>query len=129
MTFKVSASSAEHLRGLWSELGAVLTGRRTFEVADGWGGNHAGDRHLALLHPEHPRPDASRDQEVRRVGSVNRGDWNAERSAARSGADRPAASRASPAGEPLTGRRELQRALAKLGLIDEFQRRASPDRG
>ena len=41
MTFKVSESSAEHIRGLTSELGAVLTGRRTFEVAQGWGGNHA----------------------------------------------------------------------------------------
>jgi len=29
MTFKVSAPSAEHLRGLMSGLGAVLTGRRT----------------------------------------------------------------------------------------------------
>ena len=27
MTFKVSTPSAEHLRGLWSGLGAVLTGR------------------------------------------------------------------------------------------------------
>src|SRR5204862_2067020 len=35
MTFKVSGPSAEHLGGLWSELGAVLTGRRTFDVADG----------------------------------------------------------------------------------------------
>jgi dihydrofolate reductase len=41
MTFRVSAPSAEHLRSLWSELGAVLTGRRTFDVAHGWGGNHA----------------------------------------------------------------------------------------
>ena len=41
MTFHVSAPSAARLRALWSELGAVLTGRRTFEVADGWGGNHA----------------------------------------------------------------------------------------
>src|SRR5882762_8891592 len=41
MTFKVSAPSAEHLRGLTSGLGAMLTGRRTFDVAQGWGGNHA----------------------------------------------------------------------------------------
>src|SRR5204863_3387243 len=41
MTFKVSPASAAHLRGLWSELGAVLTGRRTFDVAHGWGGSHA----------------------------------------------------------------------------------------
>ena len=54
MTFKVSGPSAEHLRGLWSELGAVLTGRRTFDVAQGWGGNHAwGPAFVA--DPPHPR--------------------------------------------------------------------------
>lgn len=50
MTFKVSRPSAEHLRGLWSELGAVLTGRRTFEVAQGWGGNHAWGPAFVLTH-------------------------------------------------------------------------------
>ena len=40
-TFHVSPASAEHLRGLMAETGAFLTGRRTFEVADGWGGQHA----------------------------------------------------------------------------------------
>ena len=30
MTFRVSAPSAEHLRGLTAEVGAMLTGRRTF---------------------------------------------------------------------------------------------------
>ena len=43
MTFRVSAPSAEHLRGLVAETGAMLTGRRTFEVADGWGGQHPWD--------------------------------------------------------------------------------------
>ena len=41
MTFRVSETSAQHVRALRSELGAVLTGRRTFEVAQGWGGEHA----------------------------------------------------------------------------------------
>lgn len=41
MTFKVSAPRAECLRSLWSELDAVLTERRTFEVAHGWRGNYA----------------------------------------------------------------------------------------
>src|SRR3954462_4792545 len=50
MTFRVSRPSAEHLRGLWSELGAVLTGRRTFEVAQGWGGNHAWGPAFVLTH-------------------------------------------------------------------------------
>jgi len=35
MTFKVSGPSAEHLRSLTSGLGAMLTGRRTFEKAQG----------------------------------------------------------------------------------------------
>jgi len=50
MTFKVSAPSAKHLRSLWSELGAVLTGRRTFEVAQGWGGNHAWGPAFVVTH-------------------------------------------------------------------------------
>ena len=43
MTFHVSPPSAEHLRSLVAEIGAMLTGRRTFEVADGWGGRHPWD--------------------------------------------------------------------------------------
>ena len=42
-TFHVSAPSANHLRGLMAEAGAFLTGRRTFEVADGWSGQHPWD--------------------------------------------------------------------------------------
>jgi dihydrofolate reductase len=50
MTFKVSAPSAEHLRNLTSGLGAMLTGRRTFEVAHGWEGNHAWGPAFVLTH-------------------------------------------------------------------------------
>src|SRR6185437_1768361 len=42
-TFRVSPPSAEHLHGLMGEVGAMLTGRRTFERADGWGGRHPWD--------------------------------------------------------------------------------------
>ena len=62
MTFRVSAPSAEHLRGLWSELGAVLTGRRTFDVARGWNGNHAWGPAFVLTHeiPDGwPRPGST----------------------------------------------------------------------
>jgi dihydrofolate reductase len=62
MTFKVSERSAEHLRGLWSELGAVLTGRRTFDVAHGWGGNHAWGPAFVLTHhvpTGWPRPNST----------------------------------------------------------------------
>jgi len=40
MTFRVSEPSAGHLRSLVTEVGAMLTGRRTFERAEGWGGRH-----------------------------------------------------------------------------------------
>jgi dihydrofolate reductase len=43
MTFRVSAPSADHLRRLMAEVGAMLTGRRTFERADGWDGRHPWD--------------------------------------------------------------------------------------
>jgi dihydrofolate reductase len=62
MTFKVSAPSAEHLRRLWSELGAVLTGRRTFDVAHGWNGNHGWGPAFVLTHKipaGWPRPNST----------------------------------------------------------------------
>jgi dihydrofolate reductase len=62
MTFKVSPPSAVHLRALWSELGAVLTGRRTFEVAQGWNGDHAWGPAFVLTHQipaGWPRPDST----------------------------------------------------------------------
>ncbi|HEY7893835.1 MAG TPA: dihydrofolate reductase family protein [Gemmatimonadaceae bacterium] len=62
MTFKVSAPSAEHLRGLTSGLGAMLTGRRTFDVAQGWGGNHAWGPAFVLTHQlpaGWPRPNST----------------------------------------------------------------------
>ena len=62
MTFTMSAPSAEHFRALTSELGAVLTGRRTFDVAQGWGGNHAWGPAFVLTHQipaGWPRPDST----------------------------------------------------------------------
>src|SRR5262249_7198285 len=62
MTFRVSGPSAEHLRGLWSGLGAVLTGRRTFYKAEGWGENPAGGRPFVATHhipAGWPRPNST----------------------------------------------------------------------
>jgi len=62
MTFTVSEPSAAHIRGLTSGLGAVLTGRRTFEVAQGWGGNHSWGPAFVLTHDipaGWPRPDST----------------------------------------------------------------------
>lgn len=62
MTFTVSEPSAGYIRGLTSRLGAVLTGRRTFEAAQGWGGNHGWGPAFVLAHevPEGwPRPGST----------------------------------------------------------------------
>jgi dihydrofolate reductase len=40
MVFKVSAQSAELLRQTRRSTGALVTGRRTFELTHGWGGRH-----------------------------------------------------------------------------------------
>ena len=38
MVFKLSRASAELLRESWGTLGAIVTGRRDFDVSDAWGG-------------------------------------------------------------------------------------------
>src|SRR4029079_1024303 len=47
--------SADYLRGLMTEIGAMLTGRRTFERADGWSGRHPFD--LPAFVVTHQVPD------------------------------------------------------------------------
>ena len=62
MTFRVSEPSAEHLRGLASDVGAMLTGRRTFDAAQGWGGNHGWGPAFVVTHgiPDGwPRPNST----------------------------------------------------------------------
>ena len=39
MVFEVSTQSAELLREAHTKMGAFVTGRRTFDIANGWGGN------------------------------------------------------------------------------------------
>lgn len=62
MTFRVSPASAVHLRSAWVEFGALLSGRRTFDLAKGWNGNHGWGPAFVLTHsvPEGwPRADSS----------------------------------------------------------------------
>ena len=39
MVFRVSSQSAEVLREAYSRMGAFVTGRRTFDITNGWGGS------------------------------------------------------------------------------------------
>jgi dihydrofolate reductase len=61
-TFHVSPASAEHLRALKDEVGAMLTGRRTSDRAEAWGGQHPfGVPAFVVTHeaPEQQLPAAS----------------------------------------------------------------------
>ena len=42
MVFKISRASAELLQETWPTIGASVTGRRTFDITGGWGGNPPG---------------------------------------------------------------------------------------
>ena len=42
MVFKVSRASAEMLQEEWSKIGAMVAGRRMFDIAHAWGGNPPG---------------------------------------------------------------------------------------
>jgi dihydrofolate reductase len=107
MTFRVSAASADHLRRLMAEVGAFLTGRRTFEVADGWGGRHPWDVPTFVVShhvPEGwPRPGSS-------VEFVTDG---IERAVAR------ARSAAGPRSVAVHGADTIQQCL-NAGLLDEI---------
>ncbi|HEY0708157.1 MAG TPA: dihydrofolate reductase family protein [Polyangia bacterium] len=62
MTFKVSEPSAAHLRGLKSDVGAMITGRRTFDFAQGWNGHHPWGPAYVLTHnvpSGWPRPNST----------------------------------------------------------------------
>jgi dihydrofolate reductase len=55
MTFKVSPQSAEMLNRVFSSVGAIVTGRRTFDITNGWGGSHPLDVPIVVL--THSVPD------------------------------------------------------------------------
>ena len=53
MVFKISRASAEFLRPSWLNIGASVAGRRTFDIAHGWGGNPPGGAdapHFVVTH-------------------------------------------------------------------------------
>ncbi len=55
MTFKVSSQAAEMLQDVFSSIGAIVTGRRTFDITNGWGGRHPIDAPVFVV--THSVPD------------------------------------------------------------------------
>lgn len=57
MTFKVSSQAAELLREVFSEIGAIVTGRRTFDITNGWGGRHPIGENIPIFVVTHSVPE------------------------------------------------------------------------
>ena len=71
MSFSVDAASAPMLRELTSGCGAVISGRRLFDLTDGWGDNHpAGAPVVVVTHRPPPTDAASRFLRTTFTGSV-----------------------------------------------------------
>src|SRR6476620_3017961 len=74
MTFSVDAVSAPMLRELMSGGGAMVSGRRLFDITDGWGDNHpAGAPVVVVTHRPPPEGAAERFPRTTFTGSVEDG--------------------------------------------------------
>lgn len=106
-TFRASAPSADHLRNLMAEVGAMLTGRRTFERADELGRPAPVEGARLRRHP----PRAGRLAARRLDGPLR--DDGLESAVAR------AKEAAGPRPVGVHGARTIQQLL-NLGLLDEI---------
>jgi dihydrofolate reductase len=49
LTFRVSEASAQHIRSEFPKVGALISGRRLFDITNGWGGRHPVDAPVVVL--------------------------------------------------------------------------------
>jgi dihydrofolate reductase len=54
--FRVSAASAEYVRGLWSRQKVLVIGRHQFDLTDGWEGHPPASDHVVVV-SHRPRPE------------------------------------------------------------------------
>jgi len=72
MSFSVDAASAPMLQELTSGCGALIAGRRLFDLTDGWGDNHpAGSPVVVVTHRPPPEDAAVRFPRTTFTGSVD----------------------------------------------------------
>ena len=72
MSFAVDAASAPMLQDLTSGCGALIAGRRLFDLTDGWGDNHpAGAPVVVVTHRPPPEDAAERFPRTTFTGSVD----------------------------------------------------------
>lgn len=61
--FRISAASADYVRGLWSRLSVLVVGRHQFDLTNGWEGRPPAGEHVVVVShrpkPEGWHPEAS----------------------------------------------------------------------
>jgi dihydrofolate reductase len=57
MTFRMTQASTDHLRAYLAELGALVVGRKLFDVVSGWDGRHPLDVPVVVLSHSDRTPD------------------------------------------------------------------------
>lgn len=55
-TFRMSAASAAYVRSVWGSIGAMVIGRRLFDLMDGWDGRPPVGQHVVVV-SHRPKPD------------------------------------------------------------------------
>lgn len=105
VSFQVDAASAEVLRELTGNVGALVAGRRLFDIADGWGDNHPVDAPVVVVTHHAPEDAATRWPRTTFVDSVEAAVTQARQIAGERDVTIASAS-------------IIQQALA-LGLVDE----------
>ncbi len=113
MTFHVSAASAALLEEMYPRIGALVTGRRTFDITNGWEGRHPSDVPIVVV--THEAPEAWVQEYVTGRGApftfVTEGVARAVEVAGRIAGDRDVAVSAA----------SLVQQCLRLGLLDEIQ--------
>jgi dihydrofolate reductase len=63
--FRVSAASADYVRGMWSRQKVLVIGRHQFDLTNGWEGHPPASDHVVVV-SHRPRPTGWHPEESRR---------------------------------------------------------------
>jgi dihydrofolate reductase len=109
MTFKVSKASAELLQETWGRIGAIVTGRRDFDVSEAWGGKSPLEVPMFIV--THRPPQAWADKTGTPFTFVTDGVESAIRQARAVAGEKDVS----------VGGTQIVRQCLQAGLLDELQ--------
>lgn len=107
MTVRVPAASAALMREIYSSIGALVSGRKTFDITKGWGGRHPVDVPVFIVTHEVPREWTNTDAPFT---FVTDGVESAVEQARRAAGNKNVA----------VGAASITQQCLKLGLLDEI---------